>query len=58
VSGLSQEHGIIHAGRQLMNRTKIGDLIGIIPVHSCLTANLMKGYQTLEGEEVDHMMGN
>jgi D-serine deaminase-like pyridoxal phosphate-dependent protein len=57
VSGLSQEHGIIHAGRQLMNRTKIGDLIGIIPVHSCLTANLMKGYLTLEGEEVDHFEG-
>ncbi len=58
VSGLSQEHGIIHAGRQLMNRTKIGDLIGIIPVHSCLTANLMKGYLTLDGEEVDHMGGS
>jgi len=55
VSGLSQEHGIIHADRQMMNRIRIGDLIGIIPVHSCLTANLMKGYLTLDGEEIDHM---
>ena len=30
-------------------------LLGIIPVHSCLTANLMKGYVTLEGERIDHM---
>jgi len=57
VSGLSQEHGIIHAGRKLMDRTKIGDLLGIIPVHSCLTGNLMKGYLTLDGEEVDHFEG-
>jgi D-serine deaminase-like pyridoxal phosphate-dependent protein len=57
VSALSQEHGMIHAGRKLMNRNGIGDLIGIIPVHSCLTANLMKGYLTMDGEEIDHMMG-
>ena len=58
VSGLSQEHGIIHASSELMDRTEIGDLIGIIPVHSCLTANLMKGYLTLEEEEIEHMKNN
>ncbi len=58
VSGLSQEHGIIHADKQLMNQTRIGDLIGIVPVHSCLTANLMRGYLTLDGEKVDHMEGS
>jgi D-serine deaminase-like pyridoxal phosphate-dependent protein len=57
VSGLSQEHGIIQASNTLMNRLEIGDLIGIIPVHSCLTANLMKGYVTLEDEKVDHFEG-
>jgi len=55
VSGLSQEHGIIHTTKDLMDSTEIGDLLGIIPVHSCLTANLMKGYLTLEGEEIEHM---
>ncbi len=58
VSSMSQEHGIIRANRQMINRINIGDLIGIIPVHSCLTANLMKGYVTLEGEEIDHMEGS
>ena len=36
-------------------KRNIGYLVGIVPVHSCLTANLMKGYLTLEGEEIDHM---
>ncbi|KAA3658841.1 MAG: alanine racemase [Calditrichaeota bacterium] len=44
VRSLSQEHGIIQAGKQLFNQTKIGDLLGILPVHSCLTANLMGEY--------------
>lgn len=57
VSTISQEHGVIKASNELMDRVDIGDLIGIIPVHSCLTANLMKGYVTLEGEKVDHMEG-
>ena len=38
-------------------KRNIGYLVGIVPVHSCLTANLMKGYLTLEGEEIDHMEG-
>ncbi len=42
VSGISQEHGIISANRELFDNVKIGDLIGVIPVHSCLTADLMK----------------
>lgn len=57
VSGMSQEHGIIHASRKLLDRIGIGDLIGIIPVHSCLTADLMKGYLTLDGKAVDHLEG-
>ena len=49
VSNLSQEHGIIKAPEAFINSLKIGDLIGILPVHSCLTANLMKQYQTIDG---------
>lgn len=58
VSGLSQEHGILKTSREMMNKIKIGDLIGIVPVHSCLTANLMRGYLTLDGEEIEHMEKN
>jgi len=42
LKSLSQEHGIVHCTEEFFSRTKIGDLIGVIPVHSCLSANLMK----------------
>jgi D-serine deaminase-like pyridoxal phosphate-dependent protein len=47
VRSLSQEHGIIHASDELFNSVSVGDLIGIIPVHSCMTADLMRQYVTL-----------
>lgn len=50
---ISQEHGLIDVGESLMNDTKVGDLVAILPVHSCLTANLMGRYLTLDGEEID-----
>jgi len=42
VISLSQEHGIIRIENSDISKFKIGDLIEIIPVHSCLTANLLK----------------
>jgi D-serine deaminase-like pyridoxal phosphate-dependent protein len=47
---ISQEHGIMENLGSLFERTKIGDTIYILPAHSCLTANLMGTYRTLEGE--------
>jgi D-serine deaminase-like pyridoxal phosphate-dependent protein len=47
---LSQEHGILKITPRDLNYFKPGNLIEIIPVHSCLTANLMKEYLTTEGE--------
>ncbi len=47
---LSQEHGILKINPRDLNFFKPGQLIEIIPVHSCLTANLMKEYLTTEGE--------
>ncbi|MEA1874355.1 MAG: alanine racemase [Bacteroidota bacterium] len=38
---LSQEHGIIYADAQMQSHINYGDFLEIIPVHSCLTANLM-----------------
>ncbi len=55
VGSLSQEHGVISAPRDLIERIEIGDLLGVLPVHSCLTANLMGGYTTLDGNLIDHM---
>ena len=42
VSSLSQEHGIIKMPANQMRKFKPGDVLGILPVHSCLTANLIK----------------
>lgn len=41
VSSLSQEHGIIKMPEIYINDFKPGDIVGILPVHSCLTANLL-----------------
>ncbi len=52
---LSQEHGTLKLNESLFDSVNIGDLVGIIPVHSCLTANLMKGYTTLDNKHIDHL---
>ena len=52
---LSQEHGIIKASDKLINEVLIGDVVGIIPVHSCMTANLMCSYRTLDNISIDHL---
>lgn len=55
---LSQEHGILEAPDTIINTLKPGKSIGIIPVHACLTANLMKGYYLATDEIVDHCQGS
>jgi len=42
LSSVSQEHGIIKIPEKYFYDFNVGDIIGILPVHSCLTANLMK----------------
>lgn len=50
---ISQEHGTVKVDSELIKKLKIGDLIGITPVHSCLNANIMKGYFTTDNEWID-----
>lgn len=47
VSSLSQEHGVVKLSEEYFNELNIGDLIEIIPVHSCLTANLNKSLYSI-----------
>lgn len=49
LTSISQEHGIIENAGAWYDRVQIGDTIHLLPVHSCLTSNLMREYQTLEG---------
>ncbi|PKV76131.1 alanine racemase [Pontibacter ramchanderi] len=57
VVSLSQEHGTIRASKALFDRYQIGDLVGILPVHSCLTADAMRGYTLLDGTQLEHLSG-
>lgn len=52
VSSLSQEHGIVKASETLLNQINVGDIVMVVPVHSCLTANLMRVYQTLQNKKI------
>jgi D-serine deaminase-like pyridoxal phosphate-dependent protein len=54
VEGLSQEHGVISLTKTDCN-LKPGDLVAILPVHSCLTAHLMQKYCDLEGNRIETM---
>lgn len=57
VKSISQEHGIIQGSDELLQQIQIGDLLGILPIHSCMTADCMKSYLTLEGKVIDHAEG-
>ncbi|MEP4532353.1 MAG: alanine racemase [Cyclobacteriaceae bacterium] len=46
---LSQEHGIISGSDNFISSLKIGDLVGILPVHSCMAADLQGSYRSLAG---------
>jgi D-serine deaminase-like pyridoxal phosphate-dependent protein len=50
VISLSQEHGVIEMTPEVIESITIGDLLVIIPIHSCITANLYSKFLTLEGE--------
>lgn len=56
LSSLSQEHGTITYPTSTPP-FQAGDFVGIIPIHSCMTANLMQGYQLTTGEHIDHLTG-
>ena len=52
---VSQEHGTLQVTEKVFEQIQVGDLVGILPVHSCLTANLMKEYLSIDDEIIDHL---
>jgi D-serine deaminase-like pyridoxal phosphate-dependent protein len=59
VKSLSQEHGIVKCSNECIKQLDLGDLIGILPVHSCLTADAMKKYYTINDlTELEHMQAS
>ncbi len=54
LKAVSQEHGVLQVTQEQFDKIQIGDVIAILPVHSCLTADAMAGFRTLTGEQLDH----
>lgn len=52
VKSLSQEHGIISAPAAEISKYKLGDCLMILPVHSCMTANLMDYYLSTDNTTI------
>lgn len=50
VKGLSQEHGVLHADSDVLESVNIGDILVILPVHACTTANILKRYHTFDDQ--------
>ncbi|MEN8203676.1 MAG: alanine racemase [Bacteroidota bacterium] len=50
INSISQEHGILKDCGTWMDGIRPGDKLGFLPVHSCLTANLMREYKTTDGQ--------
>jgi D-serine deaminase-like pyridoxal phosphate-dependent protein len=57
VISLSQEHGILKAPDHIIKSLRPGKLVGIIPVHACLTANALNGCRFLDGGLADYFHG-
>lgn len=52
---LCQEHGFVTGPPDFIRSLKIGDLVGVLPVHSCLTADCMGEVRTLDGSTFEMM---
>ena len=52
---LSQEHGVMHCTDDFLDRLHVGDVVTVLPVHSCMTADLMKIYHMNDGKTAAHI---
>ena len=50
---ISQEHGVVAAEAQFLANLQPGDLVAVIPVHSCLAADLTDSGTTTDGGQID-----
>ncbi len=50
VASLSQEHGVVTLPLDALEKVNVGDLLIILPVHSCLVVNQFTQYLSLDGE--------
>ncbi len=55
IVSVSQEHGIAQLQAGFFNEFSTGDLLAVIPAHSCLTAHQMRQYLTFEDDFIAMM---
>jgi D-serine deaminase-like pyridoxal phosphate-dependent protein len=55
LTGMSQEHGIVTVPASMASYYKPGDIMTIIPAHSCITAHVMGEYLTCSGRVISRM---
>lgn len=56
LAGLSQEHGIVQCSSDTFDQFSIGDIITILPVHSCLTAHLLGTFRLIKsGQKIEQL---
>ena len=52
VKSLSQEHGIVSMEKDQIAHFELGDIVYILPVHSCMTSHAMKKYVSIQDGRV------
>ena len=52
VARVSQEHGVVHLPERYFPHINLGDLLVVIPAHSCLVVSALGEYLTLVGQNV------
>jgi len=52
VSSLSQEHGIVRMPAAEIKKLKAGDVLFVLPAHSCLTVDLFREFIGLDGQRI------
>lgn len=55
VSALSQEHGIVRCTDSFFQNIEVGDILCVLPVHSCLTADSIGFYKDKNAKYYDHL---
>ncbi len=55
LKSVSQEHGVLAVTSEVFKKLNVGDSVGILPAHSCLTADLMGGFITTTGESLNQL---
>lgn len=53
---LSQEHGVLRLPADVLATLSVGDLIGVIPAHICLTVSALGVFRTLQGEWIETLV--